>query len=217
MRPPNGKRWLSTLAFGLTLGLPAVAAAQQTKSHFGERDSFVVSIERIFGFQGQNLFGQNNDSIGFHPILWGNVGLFAVQSSGLSFGSTVGLAHVRDLTGDDKDSFTVARLGPRIGYAGWLKQGFGYWVRGGPSAMFLFSKQENTDANGQKTTESQNMELFQLSLEAYVVIAPTDHLGILVGPHADIHLFGLASDDVDSDAKKYRSAGLTVGLMGDFW
>ncbi len=217
MRPPFGKRLLATAIAGLALALPAVASAQEAapaESHFGQRDSFVVSIERIFGFQGQKFGELNNDSIGFHPALWGNVGLFAMTQNGLNFGTTVGLSHTRDLTGDSKGSLTFVRLGPRIGYAGWMKQDFGYWLRGGPSALFAFLNSETKDSAGNTDSSSSDAEYFQLSLEAYVVIMAADHVGILVGPHVDIHLFhtGDASDDA-----VFRSAGLTAGLMGDFF
>lgn len=193
---------IGALCAGAVL-LPGEAWAQPAHG-FGEEDTFVLSVERIFGFQSQD-FGDDDDSpsidsTGLYPPLWGNLGFFSVSEGGLSFGTTVGLTHLSGDLFDEDESVTMVRLGPRVGYAGGTHTPvFGYWVRGGPSTLMFFSDDSETYT-------------FAVSLEAYAVIRPVSHFGVLVGPHADIHLYGKSEDE---DAE-YSSIGLTVGLMGEF-
>jgi hypothetical protein len=184
---------------------PSIAEAQEPQSQrFGERDAFVFSVERILGFQQQDLGERTYDSMGLQPLYWGNVGLFGIWDSGLTFGATFGFTYLKsELFNDDDDGVAIMRVGPRIGYAGsTTTAGVGYWLRGGPSGLFAISDNDSDYA-------------FAASIEAYAVFTPVPHLGILVGPHADFHLFG---DEVDGESEsEFSSFGLTVGVMGVFW
>lgn len=180
------------------------AAAEEEGDRFADRDTFVLSIERFLGFQSQEFGGGDNsptyDSTGMQPIYWGNVGLFGISSSGLALGTTIGFTYFEsNLFDDDDDSGAgILRLGPRIGYAGSTdRREFGYWVRGGPTLLAVFSDEEMT-------------MMLAGTIELYAVIRPVEHLGILVGPHADIHITG-------EDDAEYSSLGLTFGLMGEFY
>lgn len=202
------------------LAWPAPARSQEaqpTDGGFGSRDSLVVSVERIFGFQTQEFGGdddddsQDYDSLGMSPIFWGNVGIFSVSSSGLTFGTTLGVGYLDSPLFDDDTSFTLVRLGPRIGYAGSTQtKWFGYWLRGGPSALIAFVNQDSDDPD---QDDDATTYAFAISAEAYAVITPVPHFGLLIGPHADIHIFG----DSEGEDFKYQTFGLTLGFMGEFW
>lgn len=186
------------------LAWPSPSAAQEPEDvGFGNRDSFVFSVERIFGYQSQDLGETTIDSTGLYPTYWGNVGLFGVWSSGLTFGSTFGLTYLDgSLFDDDDEGIWFMRLGPRVGYAGSTDtKAFGYWLRGGPSVLFTASDDDSTYA-------------LAASIEAYAVIQPVPHFGILLGPHADFHLVGEEEGDEETE---FGSLGFTFGLMAEFW
>lgn len=208
-RPPT-RPALAALCFAVVALCAAPAFAQETNPYgtraergFGNRDSFVFSVENIFGFQHLE-FGQSGssgsasiDSKVMDPFFWGNVGLFGMYDNGLTLGGVVGLTHEFQ-KGDD---FTILRLKPRVGYAGSATQYFGYWLRGGPSLYSSFSG--DTQIN-----------VLSLGAEAYAVVTPVPHLGILIGPNVDISVYGR---DNHSTKEKLTEYGLMCGLMGEFW
>jgi hypothetical protein len=211
----------ATLALGAVAFWASPATAQEAPG-FGRRDAFVFSIEDVFGFASTEVESEDSqgetqsnstDSIGLQPLLWGNIGLHKVWSSGLTFGVLLGAGYDRTtlpIFGQDIDiSVATFRVGPRIGYAGTAQPTFGYWVRGGPTALMQFASIESDDDD-----DSASAYLFAISAEAYAVILPAPHIGILIGPHADIGVYGTTDDGEDTN---YTSFGLGIGLMGEFW
>lgn len=199
MGRPKGFASLAGGAVALALlATAAPARAQETGRRFGDRDETIVSVERMLGFQNQQLDedGGSIDATGFQPFLWGSLGIFGMGSSGLSFGVLLGFSRLED---EDGDGISVGQLRPRIGYGGTEREGrFGFWVRGGPSLVYLHS-------------ESNDGYAFAAGGEAYAVVFPAPHVGVLLGPHAEFHLAGGGDGD-----PYYKSVGLTVGLMGEF-
>jgi hypothetical protein len=189
-------------------------AAAPAGGGFGVRDSFALSVERIFGFQQQELGPDGAeteiDTVGLHPVLWGHLGLFKSLPGGLNYGAVLGVSHFRNLDDDETepDGRTAFRVGPRIGYAQPLQDSLGYWVRGGPSMLYLWQEGDTTDSVA-----------LGASLEAYAVITPWEHVHVLFGPHLDLHIWGKGEEEPVSgeDSFEYRSVGLTAGLMGEFW
>nr|HMR12024.1 hypothetical protein [Polyangiaceae bacterium] len=65
-------------AAGLICGTASAQepAAPASTGKFGERDAFLFTVERIFGFQSQKQClddsCQTIDSVGLHPIYWGH-------------------------------------------------------------------------------------------------------------------------------------------------
>ncbi len=201
----------SAVALAICLG-PSPAAAQD---RFGQRDEFIFSVERMFGFQHQDFSdeGGGYESTGFHPFYWAGVGLFSMSSSGLNFGALLGFTRFQFDLGDGTTTANVIQLRPRIGYGGTEEKGrFGYWVRVGPTALVSFASDEDTDASGQTTSDSSEAYAFGVGGEAYAVFFPAPHVGVLIGPHADFHIAGGGDGDPE-----YSSYGLTVGLMGEFY
>ncbi len=214
-RPPT-RPALAAVCFAAIALLAAPASAQTNNPYgtraergFGNRDSFVFSVENVFGFQHLE-FGQSGssgttsiDTKVMHPFFWGNVGFFGVYDSGLSLGGLVGVTHefVHNDAFNPGHDFTILRLKPRVGYAGSVTPFFGYWVRGGPS---LFST----------ISGDSKVNIFSFGGEAYAVVSPVPHFGILIGPNADIYIYGR-----DNHGKKesLTAYGLTCGLMGEFW
>ncbi len=198
------------IAFAVTTWV-AAASAQTAQPGFGERDAFVFSVENVFGFQSQSFGDTDIDSKGLQPAFWGDVGLFGVRSSGFSYGALLGVSHLRlsQSSSSNTSSITVLRLGPRLGWAGATKNSFlGFWLRGGPSVFALTTDDDSSDASW--------FYALAISAEAYMVITPAPHLGIVAGPHFDIHLIGNDPDGSDDEAK-YSSVGFGVGLMGEFY
>ncbi len=190
-------------AAGLICGTASAQepAAPASTGKFGERDAFLFTVERIFGFQSQKQClddsCQTIDSVGLHPIYWGHIGLFGQQDNGLNYGSLIGFTYLREFLGSDDAA--LLRLGPRVGYAGTLQKNIGYWLRGGPSLFTTFS-----DGDDAVSVEA--------SVEAFAVVTPVDRVGLLFGPNIDIHLWGKQGD---ADFQ-LRAIGFSFALMGEF-
>jgi hypothetical protein len=201
--------WAAALASVLVLG---VAPCHAQSAEFGKRDELVLSVERIAGFQSLQVGdGQSVEGLGFHPYFWGCIGLNSVQSSGLSLGVLLGATHIRIPAQDPNDSDSSAtffQARPRVGYAGWLDSGFGYWLRVGPTAVMKFDH----DAG-------DTHYAFGLGAEAYVVFRAAEHVAILAGPHVDPSLIGDKQTDENGEEheSEFGSYGLTVGIAGEFF
>jgi hypothetical protein len=219
------RRVSSVLVGGATLlaltALSARASAQESaKSRgpgFGERDSFVLSVERILGYQSQTV-GQNCnsagdcsdetlDSAGFHPLYWSGLGLHSVMSSGLTVGALIGYTYLSEESASSNSSGTKASLvflRPRIGYAGSVQKGLGYWLRIGPTVLLSIDHKSSD-------TGDKFHDIFAAGGEAYAVIEAAPHVDVLLGPHVEIFIGS------DTKSEKYSSVGLTLGLAGDFY
>lgn len=199
------------IAAALALFTSGAALAQDAPGAqgFGRRDSFVFSVEHVAGFQTLELAigdddGDDNspslDSVGLHPTYWGNLGVFTISDSGLTFGAVLGVTQLLARDEDAlEDSITIVRVEPRIGYAGSTNQSFGYWVRGGPSVFVIESAEVGYT--------------FGFGAEAYAVITPVPHFGVLVGPTFDF----LPVGDYDGRDFTYSAFGISAGVMGEFY
>jgi hypothetical protein len=214
MRVTRGRLLSAATAVGALCAVlawsPGVAAQEgrfgkMSERGFGNRDEFVFSVERIFGFQNQDFGGDESyDSLGMHPIYWGDLGFWGVWDTGLTFGGLVGITHFNFDLGDSNSSeATLMLLRPRIGYAGSQNSVLGYWLRAGPTVLWVI----DDDGDSQRA--------LALGGEAYAVFTPVPHVGILVGPHAEFHIKGGRTDS--GSRPQYSSYGLTMGLMGEFW
>jgi hypothetical protein len=201
----------SSLAIAALVMAPTVASAQPDSTGFGERDSFVLSVERAFGFISQRLgeedFDYTIESKGFFTPLWGEVGFFSA-SEGITWGALLGFTQLHldgDEDNDDSDLF-VLRAKPRVGFTFSKDEKLAAWLRLGPSLFLMHSSGDGDD------DDSTNYA-FAASGEAYVVYTPVEHIGILAGPVVDVHLFGRDEDD---DSISYSSFGLAAGMFGEF-
>ncbi len=170
---------------------------------FGQRDAFVLSFENVLGFMSQTTGSDNREesvaSAGTIPsLIWGDIGLFGVSEGGFTYGALVGVEHWF-LKGDD---LTILRLRPRIGYGTSFPKArrIGVWLRTGPSWMVVFEG-------------DTRLNYLAWSIDGFIVVKPAEHVGILCGPTADIHLIGR---DNHGNSEKYQVIGLSVGLLGEF-
>ncbi len=198
----------SSLAIAALVMAPTVASAQSESAGFGERDSFVLSVERAFGFVSQR-FGQDDsdytiESKGFFTPLWGEVGFFSA-AEGITWGALLGFTQLH-LDGDEDDDDTVLlRAKPRVGFTFSKDEKLAAWLRLGPSLLLVHSSEDGDDDSTNYT--------FAASGEAYVAYTPVEHIGILAGPVVDVHVFGRDEDD---DSISYSSFGLAAGMFGEF-
>ena len=201
----------SSLAIAALVMAPTVASAQPDPAGFGERDSFVLSVERAFGFVSQRLGDEDADytieSKGFFTPLWGEVGFFSA-SDGITWGALVGFTQLHldgDEDDDDDSNLVILRAKPRVGFTFSKDEKLAAWLRLGPSLLLMHSSGDDGDDSTNYT--------FAASGEAYVVYTPVEHIGIVAGPVVDVHLFGRDDDD---DSISYSSFGLAAGMFGEF-
>jgi hypothetical protein len=195
---------LATLALLVSHASRASAqAAVSTQPGFGQHDSFVLSAERLLGYQSQTFGDSTIDSVGFYPVYWSGLGLHGVMSSGLTLGAVVGVTYLSFKSSDPNSTAfkeSVFWLRPRIGYAGTLQKNVGFWARLGPT-VFIANDHEHDETN----------DALALGGEVYAVVTVAPHVGVLFGPHAEFNV------TADHDSSEYSSVGMTLGLMGEFY
>ena len=183
----------------------AFAQSDPPSEGFGERDSFVLSLERSFGFVDQTIGDDDNDttisSHGTFTPLWGDIGLFGV-SDNMTFGTVLGLTNLHS---DDGDDDSIFRLKPRLGFTTAKDECLAAWLRFGPSMFLIHSVPEDQD--------SSTTHMWAASGEVYGVYTPVEHIGILGGLIVDFNLYGKDEDDEDTG---YSSFGMTAGIFGEF-
>jgi hypothetical protein len=189
----------ASLVASSALAQDAATPAKPTEG-FGKRSHGVFSIENALGFLEQNFSDNGHtesiDTKGFLAGLFGpRLAIHGIADSGLTYGLRFGFWHLEDLHGNGHPP-TFVELSPRIGYAGAVQPVLGYWLRTGPSFFFFH---EGTDDN----------TWFDWSFEAFGVLTPTDHFGVLIGPTVDIGIN-------ESHYVKYGTIGLAIGLLTDW-
>jgi hypothetical protein len=200
---------------------PANAADESpTRPGFGQRGSFLLSVENAFGILNQTYSEGNTDvsvnGTGFFASGLGlgfsgtRLGLHGLASSGLTYGGVVGFAALGE-TGSGHTHVTALMLGPRIGYAGSMPKTavVGYWARIGPTFGWF-------DTGG--GSSSSSTFITDLSIEAFLVWTPVEHFGVLGGPTFDIPLYGSTSssgNNTSSQDIKWQTFGMSLGLVFD--
>lgn len=172
-------------------------AAEPAAAGFGKRAGFLLALDNALGVSVDQLGKGGSDSarfMGGFPGLFGpRIGMHGATSSGVTAGANLGMGFA---IADGGGSLVRVSVAPRVGYAGSATPTFGYWLRGGPSLHFLAADR------------GEGAALVGLGLEAFAVVTPVDHLGVMFGPTAELGLTGTR------DAK-YTSYGFSVGLVGD--
>ncbi len=178
----------------------------KSRPGFGKRGSFVFSVENLLGISSDRLDGRSYDVRGFFPGLFGaRLGLHGVTDSGLTIGTGLGLSVLKPrVEGDSGESDGLLLLSalPRIGLARPFDGRLGYWIRTGPSLRFV-----------KEIGDDDDTFLFGLGFDAFLVVTPVRHLGILFGPSVDFGLFG--RDGSSNDETKFTSVQATIGLLTD--
>ena len=92
----------------------------------------------------------------------------------------------RGIVTQDTDNTSTFVFVPKVGYALMFNDVIGFWFRGGPG----FFRVGTTDATDTRIRDSDTFWL--LSLDAFFVVSPVQHVGFYVGPQADISFTGSA-------------------------
>jgi hypothetical protein len=229
------RRWIPFVGIVVAcVGLEQSASAQ---ARFGDKGQLAITAENLFSFSSDRAAQSFPD--GDHSVTNSRFGFLYSQGAptprgpqvgghyfiipSLSLGATLGYearggsftqpVGNRGLVTQDLDSTSTFVFMPKVGYALMLTDVLGFWFRGGPG----FFRVGTTDAIDTRVKDSDTFWL--LSLDAYFVWSPVQHLGFYVGPQADISFAGSHSHTDDnlvetSRNASYRSIGLGLGIIG---
>jgi hypothetical protein len=194
---------------GVLLAAPGARAADG----FGRAGSVAISAERMFGIVAssdtETVDGQPGEETDYatsvsllsNPIggLMSNysfarvgIDVFAIQ--GLSLGAALGYVTVSTSSKAELNGASVEADGPtlngfvfapRVGYAYMFMDLLGIWPRAGITYVHAGSSYSNM---GSSSETSANR--LALTLEVPLVIAPSPHAAITVGPTLDLGLSG---------------------------
>jgi hypothetical protein len=225
---------------GILLAAPAARAADG----FGSAGSVAISAERMFGIvaasdtttvDGQpgkvtsyattvslvsNPTGGSLSSYSFARV---GVDVFPIQ--GLSLGAALGYVAVSTSAKSEINGSSIEADGPtanglvfapRVGYAYMFMDLVGIWPRAG--ITYVWAGASDTDDMGNSAEASENR--LALTLEVPLVIAPSPHAAITVGPTLDLGVSGgsetettIASTTVTrKENHKATDIGLQAGI-----
>jgi len=203
---------------------------------FGDQGQLAITGENLFAFSSERVGESFPD--GDHTVTSNRFGFLYSQGSAtprgpqvgghyfiipsLSLGATLGYEARggsvtrplgnRGIVTQDTDSISTFVFVPKVGYALMFNDVIGFWFRGGPG----FFRIGTTDATDTRIRDSETFWL--LSLDAFFVVSPVQHVGFYVGPQADISFTGSHSHTDNngieiSQSATYRSLGLGLGII----
>jgi hypothetical protein len=228
------------VASGILLAAPGARAADG----FGSAGTVAISAERLFGIVAssdtETIDGQPGEQTGYSTTVsllsspYGGllssysyprvgVDVFAIQ--GLSLGAALGYVTISTSSKAELNGASVETDGPtlngfifapRVGYAYMFMDLLGIWPRAG--ITYVSAGSSDTNEMGDSVETSTNR--LALTLEVPLVIAPSPHAAITVGPTLDLGLSGGAEttttiDGVSVTTKRDHKAtdiGLQAGL-----
>jgi hypothetical protein len=158
-----------------------------------------------------------------HLTLGGNAVFFATLGSGTNQ-CNGGQCNNPTIGNGSSNVFGIV---PRVGYVIGLSPVFSVWLRGG-----IHYYHEHTSfphvlpqCNNRVDSDDANLEVFGLTLDPQLVIAPVNHFAIVAGPTVDWGFAGGVSADQPNGCNARTTAsegfaalniGLNGGLMGWF-
>jgi hypothetical protein len=194
---------------GVVLAAPGARAADA----FGHAGTVAISAERLFGIVSssdkETVDGQPGELTEYATSIsllsnssggsttnysFARVGVDVFAIDGLSFGAAVGFVTVstsskREANGvsleEDGPTASGFVLAPRVGYAYMFTELLGIWPRAGITYVHAGASIER---NGDSAEFSENQ--LALTLEVPLVIAPSPHAAITVGPTLDFGISG---------------------------
>jgi hypothetical protein len=212
---------------GVLLAAPGARAADG----FGSAVTVAISAERMFGIVASSETGPRDGQPGerteyatsvsllSNPIRhevsrysFARVGIDVFPIQGLSLGAALGYVSVStsekvevngnsvEADGPTLNGFVFA---PRVGYAYMFTDLLGIWPRGGITYVHL-----GTSYDELEDTSENSANRLALTLEVPLVIAPSPHAAITVGPTLDLGLSG-------SDESKLTIDGTTITTKTD--
>jgi hypothetical protein len=196
-----------------TPGSPAAEAAPTTSSSsgpaaFGDGGQFVLSVERLFGYNwdheslGNATITSNTYSllgnplgVGSYPYDWPRLGFDYFLTKSISAGAA--LAFGRSTAGSN--SFNAFQVAPRLGYGMMVGPWLGVWPRAGVTYVSL-----------------TNQSYLGLTIDLAAVIVVAQHLAITLAPVANIALSGTSKPNGVSTSDKLTTLGVEFGLAIPF-
>jgi hypothetical protein len=207
-------------------------------ARFGDKGQLAITAENLFAFSSERVAQSFPD--GEHSVTTNRFGFLYSEGSAtprgpqvgghyfiipsLSLGGTLGYESRggsvsqpvgnRGIVTQDSESISTFVFVPKVGYALMLTNILGFWFRGGPG----FFRIGTSDPAGR--VRDANSYLL-LSLDAFFVVTPVQHVGFYVGPQADISFSGTHSHTDEngietSQSASYRSLGLGLGIITYF-
>jgi len=195
-----------------TPGAPAAEAAPTTSSSgptgFGDGGQFVLSAERLFGYNwdhesvGTRTVTSNTYSllgspigVGSYPYDWPRLGFDYFVTKSISAGAA--LAFARATAGSN--SFNAFQVAPRLGYGMMVGPWLGVWPRAGVTYVSL-----------------TNQSYLALTIDLAAVIVVAQHLALTFAPVANIALTGTSKSTGVSISDKLTTLGVELGLAIPF-
>jgi hypothetical protein len=195
-----------------TPGSPAAEAAPTTSSSgptgFGDGGQFVLSAERLFGYNwdhesvGTRTVTSNTYSllgnplgVGSYPYDLPRLGFDYFVTKSISAGAA--LAFARSTAGSN--SFNAFQVSPRIGYGMMVGPWLGVWPRAGVTYVSL-----------------TNQSYLGLTIDLAAVIVVAQHLALTFAPVANIGLSGTSKPNGVSTSDKLTTLGVEFGLAIPF-
>ncbi len=206
----------------------------------GERGTFAIGIDRLFGLAASTVTVHNNGNessattteLGLlmaRPAslyMWPRLALDYAVIDGLTVGGAVAVvvgdsSTEQNNVGRDGPTRTGFLFAPRAGFAKGLTGSLGLWLRGGITWFRVegdgFFRQGSVSASGHTTGLS-------LNLEPGLSIMATGNLGLTVTLIADIPLMGEQVAEINagnsrltsSTDERLRNLGVVVGALGRF-
>jgi hypothetical protein len=187
----------------------APAAAEQSgPSGFGDAGQFVLSIERLFGYNWDHVSSGNASAssntysvlgnafgVGAYPYDWPRLGFDYFVTKSISGGAALAFSRTSG-NGGSVNAFEVA---PRIGYGMQLGPAFAVWPRVGLTYI-----------------NSTSVSYGAITLDLAAVILTSQHLVVTFAPVANIGIFGSSGSGATQVAIKYTTLGAEVGLAIPF-
>jgi hypothetical protein len=182
----------------------AAPAASSGPSGFGDGGQFILSVERLFGYnwdhqslgnatgtsQTYSVLG-NAGGAGAYPYDWPRLGFDYFVTKSISAGAAV--AFTRSTSGNSStNAFQVA---PRVGYGMMVGPILAVWPRAGVTYV-----------------SATNLSYGAISLDLAAVIIASQHLVITVAPVINIGIFGSTGGTSD----KFTTLGAEFGLAIPF-
>jgi hypothetical protein len=144
--------------------------------------------------------------------------------NGLSIGGAIGYSTFEEdaeqtIDGDtedaDEDTGNLFLVSPRVGYLFMFTPAIGIWPRGN---FTYASAHVETNHPDPVPDEELDASIFNLGLEAHLVIAPVPHVGFTVGPTVDIPIAGsgevqTGTTSNDLDKVRVTSVGVHAGML----
>jgi hypothetical protein len=206
------------------LGMSSNLLAETNEKGFSERGHSVLVVDHIFGLVYSReskddkgwlaSVGSSNltDKVAGRRLSIPRLGFHQfIGNSGISLGFGVGYLTIHDTT--------MMTFAPRAGYAVALSPSTALWVRLGPTFGKMSENRTDTTATA-------------LGGEFQLVVTPTPHFGVTIGPMAEVGVSGSSKRTSTEDSLVYPGSqtsitsssvesvptifGLTLGILADF-